>query len=267
MSKRLLTKKDLWKYSARYALCSQACMNYETSQSLGGVYAIEPYMEKLYGDKPELLSKKLIQHSQYFNCQSYFAAAIWAAALAIEETKDENATDMATALKTSLMGPFAGVGDAIFNTIPKVVFAALSAYAAIEGNILTGLVLLLVVTPLMIILRQIFINLGYFEGAKLVTERQEQLNNIREAISLLGVMVVGALIATTVKVQTPITINVGEASQSLQDVFDSIVPRILPALTVFAVYKGLEVKKMNTTRMVWVVIAIGLVLAYFGIIA
>lgn len=266
MSNRMLGKKELWKYGIRYAICSQACMNYETSQSLGGVYAIEPYMEKIYGDQPEVLSKKLIQHSQYFNCQSYFAAAIWAAALAIEETKDENATATAVALKTSLMGPFAGVGDAIFNTIPKVVFASMAAYAAIEGSILTGLLLFLIITPLMIFARQTFINVAYFEGAKIVTEHQEQLNNIREAISVLGVMVVGALIASVVKVSTPITFTVGEAAQTLQDVFDNIISSLLPALTVFIIYKALDIKKMNTTRMVWLVIVVGLILAYFGII-
>lgn len=266
MSERMLSKKDLWKYGIRYAICSQACMNYETSQSLGGVYAIEPYMEKLYGDEPEVLSEKLIQHSQYFNCQSYFAAAIWAAALAIEETKDETATATAVALKTSLMGPFAGVGDAIFNTIPKVVFASMAAYAAIEGNILTGLLLFLLVTPFIIFSRQAIINLAYFEGAKIVTEHQEQLNNIREAISVLGVIVVGALTASVVKVSTPIVFSVGESSQALQDVFNQIIPCLLPVLAVFGIYKGLDIKKMNTTRMVWLVIVIGLILSYFGII-
>lgn len=265
-SETKMTKKELVKYGLRYLVCSQACWNYESAQSCGGVYAVGPYLEKIYADDPELLKKKMLEHFQYFNTQSYFGAAIWAAALAIEETKTEDATEIAVALKTSMMGPFAGIGDALFNTLPKVVFAAMSAYAAIEGNFITGLVLLLLVTPFMFIARQLFINVAYYKGAEIVSERQEQLNNIREAISLMGVLIVGALIATTVKINIPLEITVGEATQSIQGIFDAILPNILSVLAVFAVYKGLDIKKMNTTRMVWVVIIIGLILSYFGII-
>lgn len=261
-----LTKKELWRYSTRYALTSQACQNYETMQSCGVVYAMGPFLEKIYGDRPELLKEKFKTHFQFFNCQTYFGAAICAAALAIEETETDDASALASAIKTSMMGPFSGIGDALFNTLPKVVFAALAAYAAIEGSFITGAILLAVFSPLLIFVRWNIIKIGYYQGAKIISERQEQLNNIREAISILGIIVVGALIATTVKVSTPLAITVGEASQGIQEIFDSIFPKMLPAFAVFAVYKGLDIKKMNTVKMVWLLIIVVMILSFFQII-
>lgn len=262
-----LSKKDLAKFSFRYAITAQACQNYETMQSCAVIYSMGPFLEKIYGDNPEVLREKFKAHFQFFNCQTYFGAAITAAALAIEETKSDDATAVATAIKTSLMGPFSGIGDALFNTMPKVVLAALSAYAALEGSFVTGAILLVVFTPLLIYLRQKFIEIGYYQGAKIITEHQDQLNNLREAISVLGIIVIGALIATTVKITTPLNITVGESAQSIQSIIDNIYPSLLPAVATLLVYKGLDIKGMNTVRMVWVIIAVVTVLSVFGIIA
>ena len=262
-----LSKKDLAKFSFRYAITAQACQNYETMHSCAVIYSMGPFLEKIYGDDPEVLREKFKAHFQFFNCQTYFGAAITAAALAIEETKSDDATAVATAIKTSLMGPFSGIGDALFNTMPKVVLAALSAYAALEGSFVTGAILLVVFTPLLIYLRQKFIEIGYYQGAKIITEHQDQLNNLREAISVLGIIVIGALIATTVKITTPLNITVGESAQSIQSIIDNIYPSLFPAAATLLVYKGLDIKGMNTVRMVWVIIAVVTVLSVFGIIA
>ena len=67
------------------------------------------------------MQKKFQNNLKFFNCQTYFGAAITAAALAIEQDRDPSSLQLAASLKTSLMGPFSGIGDALFNTIPKVV--------------------------------------------------------------------------------------------------------------------------------------------------
>ncbi|MDD2591840.1 MAG: PTS system mannose/fructose/sorbose family transporter subunit IID [Erysipelotrichaceae bacterium] len=266
MSNQKLTKKELWKFSMRYALTAQACQNYETMQSCAVIYSMGPFLEKIYADDPELLKKKFKAHFQFFNCQTYFGAAINAAALAIEETKTDDATAVAQAIKTSLMGPFSGIGDALFNTMPKVILAALSAYAAVEGSFLTGAILLAVFSPLLIWARWQIIQLGYYQGAKIITEHHEQMNNIREAISVLGIIVIGALIATMVKVNTPLTITVGEAVQPIQELLDKIFPKLLPALATFLVYKGLDMKKMNTVKMVWLIIVVVMALSLLKVL-
>lgn len=267
MSDKKLTKKDLWKFHLRYLISSGACQNYESMQSCSVVYSMGPFLEKIYGDNPEVLKEKFRIHFQFFNCQHYFGGAINAAALAIEETKTENASEIAAALKTSMMGPFAGIGDALFNTLPKVIFSALSAYAAIEGSFLTGAILMFICTPILFLVRWEMVKIGYYQGLKFIGEKQDQLNNLRTAISIMGIIVVGAMIATNVKITTPLTIDVGESSMIIQETLDKILPNLLPASAVLAVYFGFNIKKMNTIRMVWLIIIVSVLLSVAGIIA
>lgn len=267
MNKEGFTKKDIWRFHLRYMMMSGACQNYESMQSCGVVYAMGPFLEKLYGYDPELLKEKFRTYFQFFNCQHYFGGAINAAALAIEESGSEGCSEIAAAMKTSMMGPFAGIGDALFNTLPKVVFSALSAYAAIEGSFLTAGLLMLICTPILFFVRWEFVKLGYYQGMKFIGERQDQLNNMRTAISIMGIIVVGAMIATNVTVTTPLVITAGESTLSIQETLDKIIPKLLPALTVLAVYFGFNLKKMNTIRMVWLLIFVSILLSVLGIIA
>uniref|UniRef100_UPI002A810492 PTS system mannose/fructose/sorbose family transporter subunit IID n=1 Tax=Dysgonomonas capnocytophagoides TaxID=45254 RepID=UPI002A810492 len=107
----------------------------------------------------------------------------------------------------------------------------------------------------------------YYQGARFISERQNQLNHIREAVSILGIIIVGALIASNVKVTTPLVLAVGDSKKPLQEVFDSILPNLLPVLSVAAVYFGLNLKKLNTVRMVWLMVIVSLLLALCGLIA
>ncbi|MDQ0360533.1 PTS system mannose/fructose/sorbose family transporter subunit IID [Breznakia pachnodae] len=262
-----LTKKDLARFSRRYMIASQACFNYETMQSPGAIFAIGPLLEKIYDDNPDVLKDKFKAHLQFYNTQTTFGSAILAATLAIEETRDPNCTETAIAIRTSLMGPFAGIGDALFGTLPRVILAAMSGYAAIEGDFVTGLLTCLLGGGLIFYLRWLLIKTGFYQGAKFISEKQSQLNNIRQTVSILGIMIVGALIASNIGVVTPIEITVGESIKPLQEVFDGILPNLIPVIIVAAVYFGLDLKKMNTVRMVWVIVFISLILSYLGILA
>lgn len=263
-----LTKKELLKFSARYAITAQANQSYEAMQGVACAFSMGPYFEEWFADNPDLLQKKMRNNLKYFNCQTYFGAAITAAALAVEQDgEDEETMQLAQTLKTSLMGPFSGIGDALFNTLPKVVFGAMSAYAALEGNWITCLLLIAIFTPLFAFIRQKLIEIGYYGGAEMITSRKNQLNNIREVVSVLGVIVIRALIPSLVKVSTPLTITVGEASQSIQSIFDGIFPSLLPCIVTALTYFGLtKIKGMNTVKMVWLMIILTIVLSYFGII-
>lgn len=116
-------------------------------------------------------------------------------------------------------------------------------------------------------LRWMLIMVGYTQGAAFITDKREQLNNVRQAVSILGIIIVGALIAANVKVATPLNFAVGESTLVVQDILDKIMPKILSVGTVALVYKGLSIKKMNTIRMVWLIVVVSLVLALLGIIA
>lgn len=83
----------------------------------------------------------------------------------------------------------------------------------------------------------------------------------------MGLSVVGALIATSVKVQTALNFKVGEVSLDLQtDILDKIMPALLPVLLTALVYKLLGNKKWTPTKLILLIIVISLVCSFFGIL-
>ena len=87
------------------------------------------------------------------------------------------------------------------------------------------------------------------------------------AAGVLGMFMMGGLAAGFVSVSTPLVIDTGSAVFNLQtDVFDSIVPGLLPFLTVAGVYVMLDKIKRNYTLAVFIILAVSLVLGGLGII-
>ncbi len=262
----ILTKKDLNKAFIRWTLFSQICFNYETMQSCGVVYALGPALEKIYGDDPELLKQKLDAHFKFFNTQPWMGNPILSATLAIEETKEPGCSETANAIKTSLMGPFAGLGDSIFFVLPKTILGAIAAYMAVEGSAI-GVVMCVAVGLAMLIVRKFLWNVGYTQGVKFITSNQAVLNNLTDSASVLGLCVVGALIASMVTASIPLTFTVGEATKSVQETLDSIMPNLVPLLVASGTYWALGRKNMTSTKMVWIIIVISILAYSLGILA
>ena len=101
----------------------------------------------------------------------------------------------------------------------------------------------------------------------MITELGQKLSVFTEAASIMGLSVVGALIATSVKVQTALNFKVGEVSLALQtDILDQIMPALLPVLLTALVYKLLGNKKWTPTKLILLIIVISLVCSFFGIL-
>lgn len=259
----VLTRKDLRGAITRYVLTRQMCFNYETMQSAGWVYSMHPCMKKIYGDD-EILKQKYRRHFQFFNTQPWFGSLIFGACLAIESTKDPEATETAVNLRTGLMGPFAGLGDAIVFILPMTILGAIAAYNALEGSIIGWVIAQACAVVLWLVFWKLFY-VAYDEGVSFVTTRNAQLKNLTEAASILGLTVVGALVASTVKVNISYTFTVGEVSQTVQTLLESIMPKFPSVCVVAAVYWGLGKKWMSSSKMVWIIIILALILAFLGI--
>ena len=76
----------------------------------------------------------------------------------------------------------------------------------------------------------------------------------------MGLSVVGALIATSVKITTALNFKVGEVALNLQtDILDKIMPSLLPILLTLPVYKLLGGIKWTATKLILLIIVISLV--------
>jgi len=260
----VLSKKDLDQVLWRYIFVRQAPFNYETMQSGGFVWAMHPAMEKIYGDD-DVIAKKYRSYFRFYNTHPWCGNIILGACLALESTKDESATDTAVELRTALMGPLAGLGDSIIWVLLMAVMGAIAGYQALNGSIGGWVIAEAVQLVIWFAFNKMFY-IAYKQGVEFVTTRSAQLHNLTECASIVGIAVVGALIASIVNVHFGITMTVGEISQSLDDQLNSIIPCFGNIVAVVLIYKALGIKKMNSAKMVVYIIIISIILGATGIL-
>lgn len=260
-----VTKKDLRKTAARYNFMACNIFNYESQMGPAIAWAMAPVLRKIY-KKDEEYKEALNNHFNYFNSTTVMSSVILGATLAVEEKDGIEAKETVQSLKTSLMGPFAGVGDTLVWVLWPTIIGSISGYMAQQGNPL-GAIIWLICNIAFWFVKSKFFEIGYKSGTKMITELGQKISAFTEAASIMGLSVVGALIATSVKVQTALNFKVGEVSLALQtDILDQIMPALLPVLLTALVYKLLGNKKWTPTKLILLIIVISLVCSFFGIL-
>ena len=267
MSKHANVSDKTWKRIVFWNMASQ------TNRYPGGgnfpmpmTRSFIPLLTEVYADQPDLIVEKEMRYlNEYCNTESTAGELMLGAMFAVEASKVENASDISNALKVSLMGPLAGIGDSIFKVGGKVIFSAMAGYMALEGSLL-GLVICCLWSLVTIISKYYFFTVGYDQGANFITNMADQLGLVTNTISVLGLVVIGNAIPSTVKLTTAITLQYGESSKPLQDILDSIFPYLLPCLLTWGIYKLLAVKGMTTIKIVWLVLICGVLLSVVGIV-
>lgn len=260
-----VTKKDLRKTAARYNFMACNIFNYESQMGSAVAWAMAPVLRKIY-KKDDEYKEALNNHFNYYNSTTVMSSVILGATLAIEEKDGIAAKETVQSLKTSLMGPFAGVGDTLVWVLWPTIMGSISGYMAQQGNPL-GAIIWFICNIAFWFVKSKFFEIGYKSGTKMITELGQKLSAFTEAASIMGLSVVGALIATSVKVQTALNFKVGEVSLALQnDILDQIMPALLPVLLTALVYNLLGNKKWTPTKLILLIIVISLVCSFFGIL-
>ena len=136
---------------------------------------------------------------------------------------------------------------------------------ALQGNPI-GAIISIIVSIALYFVKMALSNLGYSSGTKLITTLGDKINLLTDAASVMGLMVVGTLIATVIKIYVPFTFKAGEVSLSLQtDVIDKIMP-LLPVLLTALVYWLLGKKWWTPVKVILLLVVVSLVGTYFGVL-
>lgn len=259
-----ITTKDLRQANYRW-LMSVCTFNYQTQQGASVVYALSPILRKIYKNDDDYKTA-LNNHFQYYNTQPWLAAIILGAVVAMEEKQGLSAKDAIQDFKVGTMGPLAGIGDSLLMTMIPTIMGSIAAYMALEGNPF-GIFMWLLLILVIFFFRMRGFEFGYKQGLKIVTEYGEKITFLTEAASVLGLTVVGALIASVINVTTPITFNFGEVTMEIQPMLNNILPALIPVIVTSAAYYLLSKKKMSMTVLILVVIVVAMIASAFGILA
>lgn len=268
INKKKLTKHDINKIFWR-SFTINASFNYERQMSQGVQYALGPALKKLYPEK-ERLADALKRHAEFFNTTPMFGPFVFGITAAMEE---ENANDpnfdeaSINSVKASLMGPLAGIGDSVFWGTLRPLAGGIACSLALTGNLFAPILFLLIFNIPNILVRYYGVHWGYDSGMKALN-RFEKLgitDKVFQGAATLGLLVIGAMIATMVTVKTGLTIGSGKSAISLMSVLDGIMPDMLGVIATGIVYWAIKKGYKVNTILLWIII-ISIIAAFLGIL-
>lgn len=265
----IITKKDF--RSVFYRSCTlDAAWNYERQQHIMYCYMMIPILKRLYKDDKEQMAAGLQRHLEFMSCTPHIVTLLGGITGAMEEenARDENFDPASiSAVKTSLMGPMAGIGDSFFWGTLLTIAIGIAVSFSQQGSILGPISFLLIINVPAFLARYYCLKAGFQYGVKFFGDLSNSgmIQNITKAASILGLMVIGAMVATTVNISIPLEIGVEGAQQTIQSYIDQIMPCLLPFLTFLGMYWLLG-KGVKTTRILVILIIFSCICTFFGIL-
>lgn len=237
----------------------------------GFSYAMQPFLDLFYKDNEIEKCEAMIRHMSYFNTNVATYPFILGVTASMEkensEKEDFNAESI-NAIKTSLMGPLAGIGDSVFWGVLRTLSAGIAVSLAQAGNVFAPLVFLLLFNVPVQFLRYKGGELGYTLGSSYISNLYENglINILTKAASIVGLAMVGAM--TSQMVHLDIKWNMvmdGEVIMNTQEMLDQIFIGLIPLLITLLSFYLMKKKNVSINYLIFGIIILGIVLAVLGI--
>lgn len=176
--------------------------NMTKMQANGFTMTMAPAVESIYGDDIEGKKAAYARHQSFFNTHAVAFNFIAGLCYALEKDCHDGKVPGETidAIKASLMGPTAGMFDSIFFNCLRVIGAGIAIGLCSQGNILGTFIFILLYGISQSLLKWVLLKLGYTLGTSFIdTVFNSGLMSVAtRCASILGLMMVGAMTATTV---------------------------------------------------------------------
>lgn len=170
-------------------------------------------------------------------------------------------------MKVALMGPLAGIGDSLIGGTLRIIATGIAGGLCMAGSPFGPLLFLLIFNAVNIALRCLGVKYGYGLGENIISKVSDPstMQKLTCALSIVGLMVIGGMIATNVAVTTPIAFDISGTAFSLQDTLDSIFPKLLP-VAAFGILYALNKKGVNVLAQIIAIMVLGVALGAVGIL-
>jgi len=237
----------------------------------GFCYSMMPFINKFYKDNPEGKKEALVRHMSYFNTTVPLSSFIMGLCGAMEKENSEKPDfdeSSINPIKTSLMGPLAGIGDSIFWGVWRVICAGIGISMAQAGNVLTPLIFLLLFNIPTNLVRYYAGFLGYTLGSSYIEKLYSGglINVLTKAASILGLIMVGGMTSQMVKFESVIKMTMeGKDVFTLQGMLDQLLVGLVPLSLTLVCFYLLSKKKLSINVLIVGVIILGIALSFFGI--
>lgn len=268
-----LSKKALLKSFHNWYYGHLTCFSQEHMQTFGYLCAMLPLVEELYTDEEEK-AEAVNTYTAFFNTEPQLGTVIVGMTAGLEEARANGAEDVddetINSLRAGLMGPVAGIGDSLIvgTVIPILLGIALGMST---GGSPLGAIFYIIVWNLFAYFGMKFLYFkGYHLGGKAVDFLiGAQGEALRESVSTLGGIVIGAVAATWVSVKTSLQLfnDAGEPYLVLQNKLDEVFPGLLTAVFIILCWFLMAKKKMSPIKVMLILVVVafvGVVVGFFN---
>lgn len=252
------------------AWCMQAMWNSERQMNTAFMYGMSNTIDRLYPDPEDDEKRKAAyrRHLEFFNITPQFGAFTLGLAAAMEEQYAEDPENFDPAIinatKVALMGPLSGIGDSLFQGTIRIIAMSIGIQLAMNGSILGPLIALFISVITSVPITWYAGKLGYEGGHKFLESltKTNIMDKLMYACSIIGLVVVGSMVASLVDMTTPLAY--GDALQ-VQSLLDSICPKLIPLAITGIMYVLITKYKVKPMAVMLVCLFLGVVLKFFGI--
>lgn len=259
--------------------CSQQA---ESMLGLAFGQSMAPVVDELYDNKEDKAAA-LKRHITLFNTEAQVGSICNGIVCGLEEANANKkcSPELISSVKVALIGPTSAIGDSLWvaTLIPILLTICLSISQTSQAIGWLGPLVYMLVYPIgTFILSWYLFKLGYksgIEGMQGVMSTGK-LNSLTDTMTVLGLIVVGALTASFVNFTLPLQIvrDVYDATKGEiiknQVIFDadkivnSIFPHILPLLLTLFVYYLYSKKKWSPLKLMGLILVIACVITFIG---
>jgi fructoselysine/glucoselysine PTS system EIID component len=225
---RKLTDKDLRKVFWRSCMLDSS-WNYERQQNLGYSFAMTPVVKRLYEDGSEEQRRAYHRGLDFMAVTPQLSTLLMGINAAMEEenANNEDFDDSSiVAVKTSLMGPLAGIGDSLIAGTLRIIATGVAIGFSQQGSLLGPVLLLLLFNIPGFAIRWLGMKYGYRYGSSFIKNAAEDglMEKVSYAAGIVGLMAIGGMVASYVSFNPPIMVGTGDFAQPLTGYLDMIMP-------------------------------------------
>lgn len=260
--RKVVTKRDLTIVSFWGAQFLQSGFSYIKMQGVGWAYALLPVLKKIHLNREDLRAS-VKMHLEFYNNNPFLAPFVMGVVLAMEEAKER--LELIRGIKLATMGPLGGIGDALtwFTLLPVTV--SLGSSMALNGSAAGPFVFLILFNLGIFSLRYVLVHYGYKTGLSAVSSMKVFGDALSHGASIVGVTVIGGLIATFVQLKTTLVLHLKKGAINVQtDVLDKVLPCLLPLALTLLLYYGIRKGRHPITLIAFMILG-GVILRFLGI--
>lgn len=243
----------------------------ERMQAPAFVYMMSPLLKKYYGDDPEGMKQALKRHMVFFNTEPQTGVIAHGVTASLEEQRAKGVPiddEMINSIKAGIMGPMAGIGDAMIpGTLIPILLAIGMSISANSGSAIGPIFYIIAYLAIILPLSYWLFMFGYRYSTQSMRElREGGFARVTATMVVLGLVVAGGIGAAITTLSLAWVYSSGELSISVQSQIDSIFPKLLPLLLTLWLWWGMRNRGWSINKALAMVFLVTFLGAIPGII-